>query len=68
MKALPPERAKEFSGKVRGLISEMIDGEEVYDLEEIKRRMREISECIGAWADLEFEEPEELPLPPAKVW
>jgi len=67
LRKLPEEKAVRLTGKIREVMS-AADDEGALSLEELKKRRPELAEFIGAWADIEFEEPAELPLPPAKVW
>lgn len=63
---LPAEKAAWLTERVREAIASA-DEEEVLSIDEIKRRMPEIAHLIGAWADVDTGEIEELPLPMAKV-
>jgi hypothetical protein len=68
LERLAPEKARILESRVREVISEVESEKELPTLEEMKRRMPEFSDLIGSWADVEFEIPEDLPLPPAKTW
>ena len=68
LERLAPEKARILESRVREVISEMESEKEMPTLEEMKRRMPEFADLIGSWADVEFEIPEDLPLPPAKTW
>jgi hypothetical protein len=68
LERLAPEKARVLESRVPAAISEMEKEKELPTLEEMKRRMPEFAHLIGAWADEDPDEPEELPLPPAKIW
>jgi superfamily II RNA helicase len=68
LERLEPEKARALESRVREAISEMVEEKELPSLEEMKRRRPDLADIIGCWADLEFEESPELPLPPAKTW
>ena len=66
---LKPEAAEKLEMQVREALSSVAETDKVLPtLEEMKRRMPEFADLIGCWADVEFELPPELPLPPAKTW
>ena len=66
---LKPEAAEKLEMQVREALSSVAETDKVLPtLEEMKRRMPEFADLIGCWADVEFELPPELPLPPAKMW
>ena len=66
---LKPEAAKKLEMQVREALSSVAETDKMLPtLEEMKRRMPEFADLIGCWADVEFELPPELPLPPAKTW
>jgi hypothetical protein len=66
---LNPEAAQTLETRVREAISSVTVPEApLPTLEELKRRRPDLADIIGCWADLEFELPPELPLPPAKTW
>ena len=66
---LDVESAKRLEDRVRAAISEASKREaKMPTLEELKRRRPELAEFIGSLADVEFELPPDLPLPPAKIW
>ena len=66
---LKPEAAEKLEMQVREALSSVAETDKVLPtLEEMKRRMPEFADLIGCWADVEFELPAELPLPPAKTW
>ena len=65
---LAPEKARILESRVREVIAEVESEKELPTLEEMKRRMPEFADLIGSWADVEFEIPKDLPLPPAKTW
>ena len=68
LERLAPEKARILESRVREVIAEVESEKELPTLEEMKRRMPEFADLIGSWADLEFEIPKDLPLPPAKTW
>ena len=68
LKRLEPEKARVLESKVREAISEVAEEKEPLTLEEIKRRRPDLADIIGSLGDVEFELPEDLPLPPAKTW
>ena len=68
LKRLEPEKARVLESKVREAISEVAEEKEPLTLEEIKRRRPDLAGIIGSLGDVEFELPEDLPLPPAKTW
>jgi superfamily II RNA helicase len=68
LERLAPEKARVLESRVREAISEVEKEKELPTLEEMKRRMPEFADIIGCWADEDPEEPEELPMPPAKTW
>jgi hypothetical protein len=65
---LEPEKARALESKVRKVISEMTDEKPAAVIEEIKRMRPDLADLIGSLSDVEFEIPEDLPLPPAKKW
>jgi hypothetical protein len=65
---LEPKVAKELEIRVREEMALVAKQDNPPTLEEMKRRMPEFADLIGCWADVEFELPPELPLPPAKTW
>lgn len=66
---LKPAAAKKLEMQVREALSSVAETDKMLPtLEEMKRRMPEFADLIGCWADVEFELPPELPLPPAKTW
>ncbi len=66
---LKPEAAEKLEMQVREALSSVADADKILPtLEEMKRRMPEFADLIGCWADVEFDLPPELPLPPAKTW
>ena len=69
LESLEPEAAQNLETRVREAISSVTGSEEpLPTLEEMKRRMPKFADLIGCWADVEFDLPPELPLPPAKTW
>jgi superfamily II RNA helicase len=68
LERLAPEKARVLESRVREAIFEVEKEKELPTLEEMKKRMPEFADVIGCWADVEFELPEDLPLPPAKTW
>ncbi|MEX1114293.1 MAG: hypothetical protein WEB53_03525 [Akkermansiaceae bacterium] len=68
LERLAPEKARVLESRVREAISEVEKEKELPTLEEIKRRRPDLAHIIGAWADEDPDEPEELPMPPAKIW
>jgi|GEM_PF-1984605 len=68
LERLEPEKARVLESRVREAISEAEDRKEPLSIEEMKRRRPDLADIIGCWADMEFELPPELPLPPAKTW
>ena len=66
---LKPEAAEKLEMQVREALSSVAETDKVLPtLEEIKLRVPDIAHLIGAWADEDVSEPEELPMPPARVW
>lgn len=66
---LKPEAAEKLEMQVREALSSVAEIDKVLPtLEEMKRRMPEFADLIGCWADENVAEPEELPMPPARVW
>ena len=66
---LKPDAAEKLEMQVREALSSVADADKVLPtLDELKLRMPEFADLIGCWADLEFDLPPELPLPPAKTW
>ena len=66
---LDPVAAQTLETRVREAISLVTEPKEpLPTLEEMKLRRPDLADIIGCWADLEFELPPELPLPPAKTW
>ena len=66
---LKPEAAEKLETRVREAISSVSETEkELPTLEEIKQRVPDIAHLIGAWADEDPGDPEELELPPVKSW
>jgi superfamily II RNA helicase len=68
LERLEPEKARVLESRVREAISEVENEKELPTLEELKRRRPDLAHIIGCWADEDPEEPEELPMPPAKTW
>lgn len=69
LKQLAPAEAERLEIRVRAVIREVSAPNETPPaLEVIKRRRPELAEYIGSLAGMEFELPDELPLPPAKEW
>jgi len=68
LERLEPEKARALESRVRQAMSEVAEEEELLSIEEIKRMRPDLADIIGCWADVEFELPPELPLPPAKTW
>jgi len=68
LERLDPEKARVLESRVRAAISEVEGPKQLPSIEEMKRRMPEVAEFIGCMADMEFDLPDELPLPPAKEW
>ncbi len=68
LERLAPEKARVLESRVREAISEVEKEKELPTLEEIKRRRPDLAYLIGAWADEDPDEPEGLPMPPAKIW
>lgn len=65
---LKPEAAEKLEMQVREALSSVVESDKVLPtLEEMKLRMPEFAEVIGCWAEVEFELPPDLPLPPAKI-
>ena len=66
---LRPEAAEKLEMQVREALSSVAETDNVLPtLEEIKLRVPDIAHLIGAWADEDVAAPEELPMPPARVW
>ena len=66
---LKPAAAKKLEMQVREALSSVAETDKMMPtLEEIKLRGPDIAHLIGAWADEDVADPEELPMPPARVW
>ena len=65
---LEPKAAELLATRVREEMARVKKSDELPTLDEIKKRVPDIADLIGAWADEDPETAEELTLPPAKVW
>jgi len=68
LERLDPETAQTLETRVREAISSAVEPSTPPTLEEIKRRKPELAEFIGCMADMEFDLPDELALPPTDEW
>jgi len=68
LERLDLETAQALETRVREAISSAVAPQNPPTLEEIKRRKPELAEFIGCMADMEFDLPDELVLPPAHEW